>query len=295
MKTFLLAFGIFLASICASPAQMMPDIVNAKPPASGVCSQATTYLARTSGGNEGGNSANIATLICGLVTDGVITGNLSTTGCGSTLDALYVLAQQNSTDALLNVCGSNYTATLSGSPIFTTLKGFNGFTTSVFLRTNFNAATATSPNYVQNSANFGVWSYAVVSETVAAMGTSANGTAGESNMFTDYSGTAFYGRINSSTGTAGSVPQPGSKGLFVSERTSSSSTTLYWDGASAGAVTDTSAPPESVGFTIGWVSPNTTGSAQALSEAHVGAALGGTLNLALYTRLRTYMTAVGVP
>ena len=47
--------------------------------------QALAYLARTVGGNEGGNGANIATLIDGLVSDGV----------WAKLDALYVLAQQN--------------------------------------------------------------------------------------------------------------------------------------------------------------------------------------------------------
>ena len=47
--------------------------------------QALAYLARTVGGNEGGNGANIATLIDGLVSDGV----------WAKLDCLYVLAQQN--------------------------------------------------------------------------------------------------------------------------------------------------------------------------------------------------------
>ena len=46
------------------------------------CSQATTYLNRTTGGDEGGNAANIAALICGLVSDGIITGDLAATGCG---------------------------------------------------------------------------------------------------------------------------------------------------------------------------------------------------------------------
>ena len=40
---------------------------------SNVCSQATAYLARTTGGNEGGNAVNITTLILRpTVTDGVI-------------------------------------------------------------------------------------------------------------------------------------------------------------------------------------------------------------------------------
>ena len=295
MKTALVVLWVFLASLCAAPAQMVQDIVNGKPVAGVVgCSQATTYLARTSGGNEGGNGANVTNLICGLVTDGVITGNLSTTGCGSTLDALYVLAQQNSADALLNICGTNYTATLTGAPTFTTLTGFNGFVaTTKYINTNFNPSTAISPNFVQNSANFGLWSKAVVVEANAIMGTVVSSLAGESHIFNDYTGGLFYGRINSLTGSSGSVPQPGSKGLFVAERTSSTATTLYWDGASAGSVTDTSAAPDNLQFFIGWVTGGA--SAQTVCEAHIGAALGSSLNLSLYNRLRTYMTAVGVP
>ena len=64
------------------------------------------YLARTVGGNEGGNGANIATLIDGLVADGV----------WAKLDALYILAQQNQTDALLNLVGTSYGLT-SGSAL----------------------------------------------------------------------------------------------------------------------------------------------------------------------------------
>ena len=86
----------------AAQADMMPDIVNARPPAAGGCAAATNYLARTTGGNEGGNAANMTTFICGLVTDGVITGNLSgARGCGSHLDVLYLLAQQNQADVTL--------------------------------------------------------------------------------------------------------------------------------------------------------------------------------------------------
>lgn len=297
MRRPLLALWILLAILCPPTiAQMMQDIVNGNPIAGVVgCSQATTYLARTSGGNEGGNGGNVTTLICGLVTDGVITGNLSTTGCGSTLDALYVFAQQNSTDALLNICGTNYTATLAGSPTFTTLTGFSGFTTTAYVHTNFNASTATTPNYTQNSANYGLWSKAVVSETNAIMGTGVSAAVGTSNMYNDYTGspTLFYGRINSIAGSATSVSQPGSKGLFVAERASSASTTLYWDGASAGTVTDASGAPQNAPFNVGFVG-GAAASGQTICEAHLGAALS-TLNLALYTRLRTYMTAVGVP
>ena len=63
--------------------------------------EALAYLARTVGGNEGGNGANIATLIDGLVSDGV----------WAKLDALYVLAQQNQSDALLNLVRTSYSLT----------------------------------------------------------------------------------------------------------------------------------------------------------------------------------------
>ena len=61
-----------------------PEVVST---GGGGCTAATNYLARTVGGNEGGNGTNISNLICGLVTDGVITGNLSgaTGGCGRPL------------------------------------------------------------------------------------------------------------------------------------------------------------------------------------------------------------------
>ena len=75
--------------------------------------QALAYLARTVGGNEGGNGANIATLIDGLVADGV----------WSKLDCLYVLAQQNATDALLNLIGTSYSLTNVGAARFTAYHG----------------------------------------------------------------------------------------------------------------------------------------------------------------------------
>ena len=91
---------------------------------SNVCSQATAYLARTTGGNEGGNAVNITALICGLVTDGLITGTLTGRAIAvQKLDALYILAQQNAADALLNLCGTSYSLIPANSPTFTTYRG----------------------------------------------------------------------------------------------------------------------------------------------------------------------------
>jgi hypothetical protein len=213
------------------------------------CSQATNYLARTTGGNEGGNAANITTLICGLVTDGVITGNLTTTGCGSTLDALYVLAQQNSSDALLNLCGTNYTATAVGSPspVFTSYRGYNGFNNDgVYINTAFNPATATSPNYLQNSASIGIWSNAVTAESSAQM---SQGSSGRSWIYDNFASDGnFYARINNAS--TGGLTSPGTKGLFVADRSSSGSVVPYWDGSALTAQSGASSTPYSGAFII---------------------------------------------
>ena len=248
--------------------------------AGGHSAQALAYLARTVGGNEGGNGTNIATLIDGLVSDGV----------WSKLDALYVLGQQNATDSLLNLIGTSYTATNTAST-FTAYVGY-AFA-SGYLDTTFNAATAVSPNFTQNSASFGFWTYATVSENYPEFGSSTR-IAGASHIFDDFSPSLFYVRLNDIA--AGSVPTPGTKGLFAGDRSTSTNVVPYWNGASQGSVASTSSVPANADFTIGLVDaaiPTSTG--ETICAAFIGGSLGAAGQLALYNRLRTYMTAVGVP
>ena len=246
--------------------------------------EAIAYLARTVGGNEGGNATNIATLIDGLVSDGV----------WAKLDCLYVLAQQNQSDALLNLIGTSYTATNVNGSTFTAYKGY-AFLGGQYLDTGFNAATVTSPNFTQNSASFGAWSYATVSEMIPIMGNGGSGAA--CNIYTSYGGTAFYTRVNDIL--AGSVPTPGAQGLFVGDRSSSTNVVPYWNGVSQGPVTSTSGVPLNADFTLsnvpGTFAQQSMATGQTLSAAFIGASLGAAGQLALYNRLRAYMTAVGVP
>ena len=253
---------------------------------SNVCPQATAYLARTVGGNEGGNAVNITALICGLVTDGIIDGTMAgTTTCGSRLDALYILAQQNLTDAVLNLCGTSYSITISGTAPFTSYKGLGPFDNTTVVSTNFNPTTAPSPKFTQNSASFGVWAYALVLEAAVQIG-----NKGSSLLFDDYPGNAFFAWVNNSS--SGSVPTLGA-GLFVGDRKDGSTVDPYWNGADQGVQTGVAGAVDNASFFLGFVAAAPT--TQILSEAHIGGSLGATLELALYNRLRTYMTAVGVP
>ena len=259
---------------------------------SSTCSQAIHYLARTSGGNEGGNATNIGMLICGLVQDGVITGDLVTTGCGAPLDVLQVYAQQNQTDSQLNICGTNYTASASnGSVAYTAYKGFSGFNTAAayYVNTGYDPGGTGTYNYTLDIGSIGIWSYAVIQEGTPQLSNSNTG-----NIYDDYTDGNFYGRVNN--GATPGVPVPGTEGLFVADRSSSALTTPYWDGiAQAGQAGAPSGGISNSPFLVGSVNNSTVGSAQTISEFHAGGSLGATLEAALYNRLRTYMTAVGVP
>lgn len=247
----------------------------------GFCSQAITYLNRTTGGDEGGNAANIAALICGLVSDGIITGDLAATGCGVYLDVLYIFAQQNQTDANLNLCGASYSATvISGAPSFGSYIGWtiaNGV-----LSSGFTPSSATSPKYTLNSASYGVWAYAnVVSSTYIVAGST-------SLVYYDYPSTPnlTISSINSSVQLTTNAPD--AKGLYAVDRSAAGSFSNYWNGINQGSLSNISTAVDTTVFTFRGAPT------QINSAGFIGHSLGA-LNLALYNRLRTYMTAVGVP
>jgi hypothetical protein len=177
--------------------------------------------------------------------------------------------------------------------VFTSYRGYNGFNNDgVYINTAFNPVTATSPNYLQNSASIGIWSNAVTAESSAQM---SQGSSGRSWIYDNFASDGnFYARINNAS--TGGLTSPGTKGLFVADRSSSGSVVPYWDGSALTAQSGASSTPYSGAFIIGSsVTSGFAGTVQTISEAHIGASLGTTLNLALYNRLRTYMTAVGVP
>ena len=239
--------------------------------------QALAYLARTVGGNEGGNAANIATLIDGLVSDGV----------WQHLDCLYVLAQQNQTDALLNLVGTSYG--LTGSATFTAYVGYSAFPTTGGMDTGFNPNTATSPNYVLNSASAGVWVYEADTNGGIQIGTSVGG---QLQIVSNFNlGGQFQFNVNC---TGVSISTPGTTGLFCGDTTAVSQVHPYWNGVDKGVQTGSGSGLPAFTVKIGGA-PGGWQVNKNLSAAFIGASLGAAGQLALYNRLRTYMTAVGVP
>lgn len=238
------------------------------------CSQATAYLARATG--ETAHASDLTTLICGLVTDGV----------WSKLDALYVLAQQTQADARLNLVSSSYS--LSAGATFTAYRGLSAFG-SAGLNTGFNASLAPSPKFTLNSASMSAWAYDAPDGN-AQIGTSS--LTGASYIFANLAGVFYFG-VNIPS-TPGFVSSPANAGFYSGDRSSVAMTNFYYNGSNIQVDTTPSAVPDGVPIYIGGRSSD-YGTTKTISAAHIGGSLGGAGNLALYNRLRMYMTSVGVP
>lgn len=252
----------------------------------GGCSQATTFLARTS--LTGSDVTNYTNLICGMVTDGLITGNMSTTGCGSLFDAIYILATKDTTTANLNLCSTSFSLTAHNSPSFSAYNGYTGNGSNAYLDTGANPGGTWSGNYSVNSAHWSHWNLTNNTSDQIYSGNSNNGASFQ--IFA----TNFYPRVND---TLSNISISDLRGHIFANRSTSTLKTVYQNGSSIG--TDTGMAAISVvnaDFVILW-SGDQSGNASVgqAAEYSIGASLNGTQVSNFYSRLRTYMTAVGVP
>ena len=248
----------------------------------GGCSQATTFLARTSG-LDSTHQGYYTTLICGLVTDGI----------WNKLDVLYVFATSSSSNALLNLISTSYTATANGSPTFTAYAGFTGSngSTTVNLDTGFTPSTA-GGNYTQNSASYSVWSAANTSSALSPMGVQSGST---SDLFPRYSSDGnTYMRINDS-GASGGVATATANGQYIAVRSGASTQAGYKNGSSVGITSVASAALASTSFPIlgEKISGVVSGAAYQIAMASIGGAFTSTDATNFYNLERAYLTSVG--
>jgi hypothetical protein len=247
--------------------------------------EATAFLARTSGLDTTHTNAYVA-LINGLVADGI----------WSKLDMLHVYATQDSTTALLNLVSTSFSGTVYGAPTFTADRGFTGTngSSSVYIDTGFNATTAPSPKFTQNSGHVSAWSVVDVGAIGnAAIGVIASGY--QTTLYPKFTDNNAYYRVNSlATGTANATPT----GHYLARRSTSSSIDGYKNGSLAiNNSSTTSAAPVNFNFYTLAANNNGTaaGSSHQVAMASIGSSLTATEVTNFYNRLRTYMTAVGVP
>lgn len=246
--------------------------------------EVTQFLARTTS-LDGTHTAAYTALIDGLVADGI----------WSKLDALYIFATQDTTNALLNLKSSSYTPTIVGGLTFTADDGYALTTGSNYINTNMNASTA-GGQYAQNSAHMSVWMFSDDSSMLSTVGT-LSGTH-EQRLIPNLGGVGYY-RVNCAAdeGCGGGVAS--GAGFSVGTRETSSLVRGYRNGTLIGTeMAATSATLNNSNFTFPNFAAGVGGDPDTSNKVS-GGSFGSSLTQAevsnFYDHMRTYMTAVGVP
>lgn len=290
MRRFLAIIVIALIGFGWSQAHAQIPLTGAgrgAPAVAGGCSQATTFLARTSG-LSGTETTAYTTMICGMVTDGV--------WCGTTLDALYIFATNTTTTANLNLCSTSFGLAQTGSVTFSADHGYTGDGSTGFLDTGFTPSTA-GGNWVLNSATIGAYilTNRTTNATNVALGsTDASGSTGFS--YIQPLNTTFQYDLNGNTFPT--VANGSARGHWLVTRTSSSLVTAYKNGASfgsSGSDTSTTLPNQTVLISalhdIGSIDDFSN---DQVAAAYFGSGINATQAAAIDTRINGYMTALGI-
>lgn len=254
--------------------------------AAGTSVEVSQFLARTSGLDSTHTNAYTA-LINGLVTDGV----------WSKLDVLHVYATQDSTTAKLNLVSTSYSGIANGSPTFTADRGFTGVISSstVYIDSQFTASSASSPRFVQNSAHLSLWNLTLNSTADYAFGVKSS--AVNAGIMPEWNDTNAYCYVNGPQ--FGAVANSDPRGWTLANRSSPSAVQLYRNGSSiftASSNNSTGIPNLGI-HALGYQNSSSAhvGVAYQQSMISIGSSLSSTDATNFYNRLRTYMTAVGVP
>lgn len=244
--------------------------------------QVSAFLARTSG-LDATHVAAYTALIDGLVADGIWTK----------LDVLQVYATQDATTALLNLISTSYPATTSGSPTFT---ADGGYTTASGKYVDTGFPFNAGGNYVQNSACIFLWSGSNVAATATNKALASNfAFSGNTMLQPRNASDQMLIQVND-TSTIGTPANTDGSGFYCANRTSSTLKQAWKDGAQQGAdITRASTTVQSVNLQSGGNNATATNTYAGIIRAiGAGGTLSGTDNANLYTRMRTYMTAVGI-
>jgi hypothetical protein len=204
-------------------------------------------------------------------------------GVWAKLDFFFMLAAHDAQAARINWFNPAQIATASGGPVFTTDRGYAGDGVAAYLDTGLNPISL--PLLRQNDASVGIW--CLIPQSIG-NGMLSQFTSPRYSIFVQAN---FTTRL--CTNTSNTVALVPTNSHICTSRIAAAGYDRYINGAlldspvaaSTGVVTDS--------FTI-------HRSAASFSDgqcglAHAGKALTATEIGNLYTALRTYMTAVGVP
>jgi hypothetical protein len=255
----------------------------------GGCSQATTFLARTSG-LSGTQSTAYTTMICGMVTDG--------TYCGTVQDGFYIFATNTTTTANLNLCSTSFGLTATGSPTFTANQGYTGTgATTDYLSTGFVPRTA-GGNMVLNSTSLSVCVFTSRTTNNNYVEVGVGGSGGDFTYIKPEAGN-FESDINNGAFPTGT--NANAQGNWIISRTGSANYAVYNNGVATSFSPRTSTSdqlPDVAGIDILVLNNNNSiqsATADQLGAVWFGAGVGATPAANISTRIRAYFAAVGAP
>jgi hypothetical protein len=207
------------------------------------------------------------------------------------LDLLFIFATQSSGVALLNLPSATYSAAGVSSPTFTVDRGFTGNGTSSYVTTNFIPSTAVGANLTQNSGSVSGWNLTAAVST-APLVSAGNGTTGL-QIYPQFATNNTYLRVNDA---ASFLTNSVITGHFLGNRDSSTTRQGYLNGSVLGTYgTVNSAPLNATAVTVLFDNVASSFATNQVAEMSVGGNLTPTDVSNFYSRLRAYMTSVGVP
>lgn len=291
MMRALLAIAWILAAIAAPLAQpMVPggfgpmqpggSAAGAQPtPPAPACSQAAAWLARNAN-LDNPSIINSQNLICGMVSDGDF--------CGSKFDAIYLFAINNLNSALLNLCGTQFSASRVPGVNFVANEGFSTISGnfSVFVNSNFTPSTA-GGNFTLNAAHVSAWTFSGTTDSNTAIATSPPSTFPLTDIYParPIDGNT-YCRINDSNPPSGGTPDTDSTGWFVCNRSGASATQLYKNGSLFGSPNNTAS-----GSLVAIPLVFAIGTSQRIGIGTIGGSLDSATVSRVYARFCAYLIA----
>ena len=258
----------------------------------GSCSQAPVFLARTSG-LSGTETTAYTNLICGMVADGT----------WSLMDGLYISATHNLATFELNLISTSFGLSQVGSCAFTADSNIQCDGSTGYFLPGWTPSTA-GGHFAQNSASIGVCD--LTSKTSSSTTNYAiGGTDNVSNVhgigldITDgNSSNQVRYELNNSK-LAGIAPNTNSLGSWIVSRTASNLVTLYINGSSTDTDSTASGGLNTTPIAI-LANRTSTGTfndffPDKVAYIFFGGGMTATQVSNVYSRLHTFLTAVGAP
>lgn len=256
-------------------------------PASSVLDSATTAWVAAVVAAGGTVSVGRKTVVNNLIT------GLKADGTWVKLDRLWLFAAENSQSALIDLVA--LTEALPIGVTFTLNRGYAGNGINQYIRTFFNAATQ-GVNWTVSSAHIAAWD-----NTDRAQGPDVVTGVQDDLSVSDlmpFNGSGIVARINNGLSSYGTPANSTSRGFFIGQRNDGSETESFYNGVSRGLTSDVRNTVVDLPFYVCTRNENGDASsytADQISMISYGGKFIGTETLTYYNRLRTYMTAVGVP